>query len=155
MAFMIDNSRRRGFTLVEIIIVIAVITIIAALAYPNFQGFMASRRLNGAARQVQGDLLAARMRSVSENREIKVKFINGNQYTMFYDYNNNGQVDTGEAIETRDIHPVYYDVVITPVSGYAPLFYPRGTANTGEITLTGTAGSKTVTVNTVGRVGIN
>ncbi|HOF04781.1 MAG TPA: GspH/FimT family pseudopilin, partial [Syntrophales bacterium] len=100
MALMIDNSRRRGFTLVEIIIVIAVMTIIAALAYPNFQGFMASRRLNGAARQVQGDLLAARMRAVSENREIKVKFINGNQYTMFYDYNNNGQVDTGEAIET-------------------------------------------------------
>jgi len=42
------------------------------------------------------------MRAVSENREIKVKFINGNQYTMFYDYNNNGQVDTGEAIETGD-----------------------------------------------------
>lgn len=154
MALIIDNTDRRGFTLVEVMIVLAIMAIIFTIAYPDFRNYQSQRRLNGAARQVQSDLLAARMRAVMENKDIKVRFINTSQYTLFYDYNNNGQVDSGEAIETKDIHPDYYDVAIAPVSGYVPVFSSRGTAVSGNISMTGATGSKTVAVNTVGRISI-
>jgi len=152
---LINRSDKRGFTLVEVMIVIAVMAIMSAIAFPNFRTFLGQRRLNGATRQVQSDLLATRMKAVSETKDIRILFLDSYSYTIFYDYNNNGAVDSGEAIQTKDIRPAYYDVTITPVSSYAPLFYARGTSNNGSITFTGSTGTKTITIDTVGRVRIN
>jgi len=149
---MIRHAGKRGFTLVEMMIVIAVLAIIAAIAAPNFQTYMAQRRLNGAARLVMTDLMDARMKAVSENNQFKVFFLDTHQYKMLDDENNNGTEDTGETSVTKDIQSNYPGVTLS--ASAHPIFYPRGTAWGTTVTLTNTSGSKSVSVSTAGRVKI-
>jgi len=146
--------RNNSFTLIELLIVIAIMGIMAAMAVPSYQTFMAQRRLNGAARQVMSDLMAARMKAITQNNEFKVFFLaDGHQYQILDDDNNNGIADTGEAIQTKDIQTDYYDVTMSSTAN--PIFYPRGTAPGGAtITLTNSRGSKYVKVAWTGRVKI-
>ncbi len=75
------RKRQSGFTLIEMMIVIAVFAIVASIAIPNFMSLLPGIRLNGAARQVMGDLMAARMKAVKLNQRTKVFFdTNGYQY---------------------------------------------------------------------------
>ena len=134
-------------------IVIAIIGILSAIAAPNLQNFMAQRRLNGAARQVMGDLMAARMKAVSLNQKVKVSFTGSHQYEIWNDANGDGTVDNDEGDDVaRDIHPDYHDVTF---SATAPVFQPRGTASTTTVILTNSSGSRNVTVAITGRVMIN
>lgn len=149
------NADSKGFTLVEMMIVIAVMAILAAIAAPNFQTYMTQRRLNGAARQVMTDLMAARMKAVSLNQKVKVSFGSNHTYQIWNDADGNGTVDDNEGDDIeRDIHPDYHDVTF---SAAAPIFLPRGTVFPGsncKITLTNSSGSKDVRVASTGRVKI-
>jgi len=145
-------KRGNGFTLIELLIVIAIMGIMATIAVPSYQTFMAQRRLNGAARQVMSDLMAARMQAITQNNEFKVFFPDSHQYQILDDDNNNGTADTGEAVQTKDIQTNYYDVTLTITAN--PIFHSRGTASMATITLTNTRGSKDVTVAITGRVKI-
>ena len=148
-------NKQSGFTLIELIVIIAIVAVFAAIATPNFLSYLPKHRLNGAARQVMGDLMAARMKAVSQNNEFKIFFLaNGHEYTILDDDNNNRTADGGEWTETKDIRDEYHDVTIG--SNNDPIFLPRGTAtNLPTITLTNPSGSKTITISIAGRVSIS
>ncbi|MBU2227905.1 MAG: GspH/FimT family pseudopilin [Proteobacteria bacterium] len=144
-----------GFTLLELMIVIAVMGIMTTIAIPSYQTFMAQRRLNGAARQVMSDLMAARMKAVSLNQKVKVSFGSNHAYQIWNDADGNGTVadDEGDDIE-KDIHPDYYDV--TFIASANPVFQTRGIVAPGStIALTNSSGSKYVKVAPGGRVKID
>ncbi len=135
-------------------IVVALLGILAAIAAPNLQPYMAQRRLNGAARQIMSDLMAARMKAVSLNQKVKVSFGSNHTYQIWNDADGDGTVDTGEAT-VRDIHPDYHDVTFSASAD--PVFQPRGTVSPySKITLQIPAGSKKyVKVASTGRVKID
>ncbi len=141
----------------EIMIVIAIIGIVGAIAIPGFMSMMPGMRLNGAARMVMGDLMAARMKAVKLNQRTKVFFDNNHQYRICDDADNNGTVDNGEGdVMSRDIHNEYNDVTFDLSNTADPIFSPRGTATNRTITLQNSAGSqKTITISIAGRVKIN
>lgn len=149
---MIHHTDNRGFTLVEMMIVVAVLAILAAIAAPNLKTYMAQRRVSGAARQVMTDLMGARMEAASQNNRFRVFFLDDHRYQILDDDNNNNTADSGEASTTKDIQNGYYDVTFSASAD--PIFYPRGTAYGTTVTLTNSSGSKYVTVAAAGRVKI-
>ncbi|SEM52973.1 type IV fimbrial biogenesis protein FimT [Syntrophus gentianae] len=150
-----DSSR--GFTVIELVVAMAIMAILAAIAAPNFQEFMTQRRLSGAARVIASDLMNARMQAVSQNNWVLVSLANDHQYQIARDVNKNLTVDTGEGGPSKDIHPDYYDVTFaSSSSGYNPVFYGNGTALNGKITVSNSRGDQLyIKISTGGRIKID
>ena len=148
------REKNQGFTLIELVVVLAILGIMVAIAVPNFKQYMFQRRLNGAARQIMSDLMSARMKAITQNRKVKV-FISGNnhQYTVCDDANGDGTVGSGEGtVQVRDIQYDYPGVTYTATAD--PIFFVNGTAYGTTVTLANTSGTKKVAVATTGRVKI-
>jgi type IV fimbrial biogenesis protein FimT len=63
---------RKGFTLLELIIVVALIGIVATLAAPSFNDSLARMRLKGAVRELASDIRLARSLTSSPVRRLKL-----------------------------------------------------------------------------------
>lgn len=150
-----DNDR--GFSLGEILVVTAIMSILTAIAVPNFVSMRPSLRLNGASRQVFGKLMWARAQAVEENITYSVVFTNNHAMQIIRDANANGAADTGESTESVDIQTEYPDCTFAVTSGdTTPNFHGRGTADgQTEITISNTAGTRRVTVTATGNIRIN
>jgi len=142
----------------EVIIVVAVLGIMAAIAVPSFMALLPGMRLNGAARQVAGDLMSARMKAVKLNQLTKVSFgSNGYDYEIWNDADNSGAVANNEGDDVeKSIHPDYHDVSFNTAD---TTFSPRGIATNCPCTITVTSssgsGSKSIDISIAGRVKIN
>ena len=149
-------SNNKGFTIAEMMAVAGVISVVMAIAVPNYLSFQPGMRLNGAAREVLGKLMWARAEAVENNNTSIVTFLTDHTFQVFNDANGNGSVDANETI-TIDLQTDYPDVVFT-VSGSSstPTFNGRGTASSDTtVTITNSSGSKTVTVSPTGNVKIS
>jgi len=146
----IHNNNSEGFTLLEITIVIAIAGILAAIAVPSLVSQLPRYRLSGAARQVMGDLMWARMQAVSEKNEFRIFIIDSHRYQILDDDDNNGSVGSGEKVQVKDIRDEYPDVSISNTTN--PIFFPRGSASMGTITLSNSSGSRKLKIHLTGRV---
>jgi prepilin-type N-terminal cleavage/methylation domain-containing protein len=63
-----DNECRRGFTLVEILIAIAILGILVVLAVGNFGGMNEKYKVEAETKQFYADLMDARGRAMQRNR---------------------------------------------------------------------------------------
>jgi type IV fimbrial biogenesis protein FimT len=68
------RARRRGVTLVELLVVLAVAAILALVAAPSFNDFIRVQRLKGVANQLMTDLQFARAEAASRNRPVQIRF---------------------------------------------------------------------------------
>jgi type IV fimbrial biogenesis protein FimT len=149
----VQGKRESGFTLLEAMATAGILAVMTMIAIPAFMSWMPGMRLNGATRQVMGDLMAARMQAVKQNNEFKVFFNSPgtNQYQILDDNDNDGIADTGEAITTKNIQDNYHDVTFSATSD--PIFFPRGTAYGTIVTVTNSKGAqKKVKVHLTGRI---
>ena len=149
------HKRTLGFTLIEMMVVIAIIAVLSAIAVPSFMEYARNQRLNGAARQVYSDLMNARQQAVTENKKIIVEFVSNHQYQFVRDNDASETVSTGdETLVLRDIHPEYSDVTFS--AGFNPAFRPNGTGKNPVITLTSSSTGKTkcIVISTAGRINI-
>lgn len=143
-----ERSGTGGFTLIEVMIVLALMAIMAAFAAPSLQGYMTKNRLSGAARVVMTDLMQARSLAATENTRFKVTF-SGNSYTIY-------RIES-DASETerlsRNIEAEYSDVTMTSNQNFV-FQATRTVAAGGTVTLTNPGGTRSVVVSNAGRVRI-
>lgn len=65
----------RAFTLIELLMVIAIIGLLAALGLPALKGLTSSNKSAGATRQLADDLKFARSKAISERTTVYVVFV--------------------------------------------------------------------------------
>lgn len=74
------RARAAGFTLVEVMIVIAIVAILASLAQPSFSAFMANQRVRMAAAKLYDDLMLARATAITHQRPAALMFDNASDW---------------------------------------------------------------------------
>ena len=85
-----------GFTAIEVIVVMAIVGIAAAMAVPSWRATQANSRLRDAAGDVSDALAAARARAIADT----------NAYVVYFDTGVNGSADVcGTALEDRPGQP--------------------------------------------------
>ena len=70
-----------GFTLVELLVTVAIMAVLAMIAAPQFGPYLANQRVKGTAQELVNDLQFARMESVQRNAAVTVTF-SGTGYTV-------------------------------------------------------------------------
>jgi prepilin-type N-terminal cleavage/methylation domain-containing protein len=68
-----DMMARRGYSLVEMVVVIGIMSILTAIATPWFKGYLRRYRADAETRMIYSELLKARATAVYERRTVRVK----------------------------------------------------------------------------------
>jgi prepilin-type N-terminal cleavage/methylation domain-containing protein len=64
-----------GFSLVELLIVVGIIAVLAAVSLPAISNYLRFYKIKGAAQQVAGELQAARGKAINKNVNLGVVFL--------------------------------------------------------------------------------
>lgn len=76
----------RGFTLIELMVTIAIAAILLAVVVPSLSDLLARRRLEGMANELSADLQYARTESVSRRLPVRLStLVGGGGYTVIAD----------------------------------------------------------------------
>jgi type IV fimbrial biogenesis protein FimT len=104
-------SRQRGFTLVELMITVAIAAIVLTLAVPSFEWTINSNRLSGSANELVNALHTARIEAIRRNRRTVVCLsgnadsgspgcsgVAPNGWITFVDIDRNGDYGSGDTL---------------------------------------------------------
>ena len=147
-----DNIMQKtfGFTLMELMVTIAIIAILSAIAIPNFIAWIPKFKLGGGCRDVLAILQKTRVQAVKDNTSYVLMFNTGNEsYTAFLDdgggdpaNSGNGVLDAGERVLVQKTLANGIDITATTLPGDLVVFDTQGVASTaGSITLTDNSGN--------------
>jgi type IV fimbrial biogenesis protein FimT len=153
----------KGLTLIEALVVLAILSVLSAVAIPSMQHLQQNLRLKGAADVLVAELRLAQSESIKRQTGVSLNFrANGGQWC--YGYSIQAACDCTQAnaclmdgVDTVRQHHQHPGVQLLPsVSGNRFSFQPRrGTVTAGNILLTGENGKQLrVVVSGLGRIRI-
>lgn len=150
---------QKGFSLVEVLITIAIIIIVAAIAIPMLQGYAINRNLRSAAREIVGDFFIYKERAISENRRYRINFnVAANNYIIEQCNTAGSSCAAYTVIQTKSPTAFGNDIrIINAAFGANSTinFQTRGTTEAGNVVLTNSRGSTaTIITNITGRAGV-
>ena len=147
-----------GFSIFELLIVLAVIAVVSAIVAPNIISWRSDAKLRRAAGNMKTDLEMAKVNAIKENNFVVMKF-QGDAYEVFLDRSDDGTRDADEPLlKTRSLpagvafdfsHPNW------TFTSHVAKFNGRGTADKGTAILINTKGDERhIRVETLGRISV-
>lgn len=154
----IDMNRQKnsGLTLLEVMVVVAIIGIIVAIAVPSFSTILEKQRIKGAAEAVLADLRWARAEAIKRNKKVRVTFTTGSSWSYTINGDPTGVNTLLKTVNGSD----FPSTTLARVSFAGRVAYTtfepvRGTnLNNGTARITSNNFSAGVKVSTLGRVRI-
>jgi prepilin-type N-terminal cleavage/methylation domain-containing protein len=142
--------KKAGFTLTELVIVIAVLGLLTAVGVPSFFSWLPKYRLRSAARDLYSNLHLAKMMAIKTNQKCRVNYqLNPDRYTVsllnktvrLKDYGSGVKFD-GPNNKTFAVGTITFNSRGTSNAGYAYLsnsgntdYYRVGPLTSGAIKL--------------------
>lgn len=136
-----------GFTLVELLVTLAIMAILAMVAAPGVSQYLANQRVKGVAEELVSDLQFARMESVQKNAPVTVTFTtSGYSIALGATPLKTVVLTTGSSVSGGSTMSAVFD----PVRATAVL------TNGPDVTLANNATTRTlrVSLSTMGRVSV-
>lgn len=92
----------RGFTLIEVMTVVAIAAVVLAIGTPTMQGLVQGIRLNAAANSLYSSLNLARSEAIKRGMRVDVRAADGDNWesgwTVYVDENGDGALDDGDTV---------------------------------------------------------
>lgn len=95
---MVSGRNNKGISLVEVLIVVAILGIMGTIAVPGMISWRENKAIQGAGRDMYSNLRKAQSTAVKDNRNCAVSFDGATGYTVYVDENKNFVQDGGEPV---------------------------------------------------------
>ena len=156
-------KNRSGFTLMELMIAIAIIAILSTVAVPNMISWRNDAQFNDAVNTLAGDLAVAKKSAIRNNAAVVTTFTN-NGYIVFIDTGDGGGGAPNNALDNDETvvrnrtltGGVSIDLGASTFPNDFTEFIGTGRCtNEGAVAIVQGANQNSVGVNRLGRISIN
>jgi prepilin-type N-terminal cleavage/methylation domain-containing protein len=146
----LENSEQpRGFSLVELLIVVAIIGLLSSIAVPSLNRSMTLYRLTASASIICEELDAARVLAISRGTTYELRVANGGRAIQIID-----RADPSNPPRVAKQLEPGVNITFSPAQPIR--FFPRGFAGAGDLLIQGTDGRvMRVSVRTSGKIEVS
>ena len=145
---------RRGFTLTELLVVVLIMALMAAMAGPRMMRWVQTIGQRGAYNQLASDLALARIQAVRQGTTVSLRIIDNDTYQVTVDNAAGAAQDTIKQVELSHL---YRGTTLNPAAGRIAfdsrgVTRPNPVSTINQVTLTRGPVSKQLRVTGVGRI---